>query len=146
MSVSKTECQCPPFPHFAPGSLASGSSHEAAAHARWEAEHGGHYNATLARLPEVPIDVPQLAMYRAELRRHVEKNGDALMQIAPHHLKSLLEAAALAESIPAKTQRNMDKAFAALRGVEADGEMPGQTGQAVMSARDFLREAGARAL
>lgn len=144
MIDTKTECQCPPFPHFAPGSFASGSSHEAAAHARWEAEHGGHRNAPLARLPEVSIDVPQLAMYRAELRRHLEKNGDALMQIAPHQLKSLLDAAAMAEAIPAKTQRNMNKALAALRGVEVDGEVPDQTGQAIMAARDLLREAGAR--
>ena len=141
--TTKHDCQCPPFPYFSPGSLASGSNAEREAHRRWEAEHGGHPNAAFARLEPVRIDQLQLATYTNELRLHLEYRGPtAVMAIAPHHLKALLDAAALADAIPEKTQAHMDKALAALRTVPtSDGEF---SSRAVMSARDFLREAGAR--
>jgi hypothetical protein len=142
--TTKHDCQCPPFPHFSPGSLAGGSSYEAEAHRRWESEHGDHDSAPEARLPPVWLDARQIGTYRQEMRRHLAKNGDSLMQIAPHHLKALLDAAALADVIPEKTQEYMDKALAALRTVPTDGEAPDDNRQAVMAARDLLREAGAK--
>lgn len=47
-----TDCQCPPKPYWPPGSMVSGSSTEARAHDRWEAEHGQHPNAEAARNAE----------------------------------------------------------------------------------------------
>lgn len=92
--MTQDECQCPPYPHFALGSFASGSATEYGAHDRWEAQHGGHANAALARLEPVHLSARQLETYRDELRRHVERKGpEALIYVAPHHLKALLDAA-----------------------------------------------------
>lgn len=92
--MTQDECQCPPKPYYALGSFASGSATEYGAQQRWEEAHGRHANSHMARLPPVWLDARQIATYRDELRRHVEKTGpEALIYVAPHHLKALLDAA-----------------------------------------------------
>lgn len=142
---SNEQCQCPPKPYFSTGSLASGSNAELQAHQRWEAEHGGHPAATFQRLEPVRIDPMQLGFYREELRQHLADRGPyALLSVAPHHLHALLEAASQA-GVPSPTaQASLDKALAALRNVRVEGDNPGAVGRAVLTARDLLREAGAR--
>lgn len=63
------QCRCPPKPPFAPGSLASGSATEDAAHARWEAQHGTHANARQEGNMQNPYEEMPAGHLRVEITR-----------------------------------------------------------------------------
>lgn len=63
------QCRCPPKPSFAPGSLASGSATEEAAHARWEAQHGTHANARQGGNMQNPYEEMPAGHLRVEITR-----------------------------------------------------------------------------